>query len=168
MSFKKILIGLGAGIILFSIASPSLVYAEESSTDSSDSSTQATGTGGGAVESAKSGLNALGGKSEDASSIVKKVIDFLLFLIGVIAVIMVIYGGIQYALSAGDPNKVSKAKNTIVYAVIGIVVAMLAFAIVNFVVDQFNKGTSTSSDDSTAEVSKPASSSKSKSKTSEE
>lgn len=56
-----------------------------------------------------------------------------LFLIGAISVIMLIYGGIRYTISMGDAKNVEAAKNTIMYAVIGIVVALLAYAIVNFV-----------------------------------
>jgi hypothetical protein len=56
-----------------------------------------------------------------------------LYLIGAISVLMLIYGGIRYTLSAGDSKAVTDAKNTIMYAIIGIIVALLAFAIVNFV-----------------------------------
>ena len=51
----------------------------------------------------------------------------------IIAVIVIIIGGIFYMTSQGDPGKVSRAKNTILYAVIGLIVSLLAFAIVNFV-----------------------------------
>lgn len=50
---------------------------------------------------------------------------------GIIAVIMIVVGGIYYTTSNGDPNKVTKAKNTIMYAVIGLVIAIVAAAIVN-------------------------------------
>lgn len=56
-----------------------------------------------------------------------------LFLIGAISVLMLIYGGIRYTLSAGKSEEVTKAKDTIMYAIIGIIVAILAYAIVNFV-----------------------------------
>ena len=56
---------------------------------------------------------------------------------------MLIWGGIKYATSAGDSNKVTAAKNTILYAVIGLAVAVLAFAIVNFVVSHLTDGTLT-------------------------
>lgn len=58
----------------------------------------------------------------------------LLFLVGAVAVIALIYGGFLYVTSAGDPGRTKTAKDTIVYSVVGIVVAMLAYAIVNFVV----------------------------------
>jgi hypothetical protein len=58
-----------------------------------------------------------------------------LFLIGAISVLMLIYGGIRYTLSAGDAKAVESAKNTIMYAIIGIIVALLAYAIVHFVLN---------------------------------
>lgn len=65
--------------------------------------------------------------------IVTKGINTALFVIGALAVIMLIYGGIRYTISAGDSKQVEAAKNTILYAIIGIVVALLAGAVVNFV-----------------------------------
>jgi len=53
---------------------------------------------------------------------------------GIIAVGVIIFGGVRYSISQGDPGKVKKAKDTIMYAVIGLVVTLLAFAIVAFVV----------------------------------
>lgn len=72
----------------------------------------------------------------DVNDIVMIVVNTLLFVIGIISVIMIIIGGIMYTTSAGDSGAVTKAKNTILYAVIGLVVALLAFAIVNWVVSQ--------------------------------
>lgn len=68
---------------------------------------------------------------------IRNITNTLMLIVGVIAVIMVIIGGIRYALSGGDENGVKTAKDTILYAVIGIVVAMLAYAIVNFVINRF-------------------------------
>lgn len=69
-------------------------------------------------------------------SIFSKITDTLLFLVGIISVIMLIIGGIRYIVSGGDQNAVTAAKNTILYAIIGIVVAFLAFAAVRFVTGQ--------------------------------
>lgn len=66
-------------------------------------------------------------------SIFKKVTNVLLFLVGAISVIMLIIGGIRYVISGGDQAQVTSAKNTILYAIVGIVVAFLAYAAVNFV-----------------------------------
>lgn len=62
------------------------------------------------------------------------IVNVLLFLIGAISVIMIIYGGIRYTTSGGDAKNVTAAKDTILYAVVGLVVAILAYAIVNFVI----------------------------------
>lgn len=87
------------------------------------------------------GLEQVGGKqTASANDVIKTIINALLFFIGVVAVIMIIWAGIQYTTSAGDSNKVATAKNTIVYAVIGLIVAIFAYAIVNFVVSTFNSG----------------------------
>ncbi len=61
------------------------------------------------------------------------IVNTALFLIGSIAVLMLIYGGIRYTTSGGNEKSVTAAKNTILYAIVGIVVAILAYAIVNFV-----------------------------------
>lgn len=66
-------------------------------------------------------------------SIFTTVVNILLFVIGAISVIMLIWGGIRYTTSAGNAASVTAAKNTIMYAIIGLVVAFLAFAIVNWV-----------------------------------
>ncbi len=65
--------------------------------------------------------------------LVTKIINILLWAIGVVSVIMLIIGGFRYATSNGDSNQVTAAKNTIMYAVIGLVIAIFAYAIVNFV-----------------------------------
>ena len=68
--------------------------------------------------------------------LVQTVTNALLYVIGAISVIMIIVGGIRYVVSNGDSAQITAAKNTILYAVIGLAVALLAFAIVNFVITQ--------------------------------
>lgn len=68
------------------------------------------------------------------TGIFKQVTNTILYIVGIIAVIMLIIGGIKYVVSGGDAKKVTDAKNTVLYAIIGLVIAFLAFAIVNFVV----------------------------------
>lgn len=63
----------------------------------------------------------------------KAITNTLIFLVGAISVIMLIIGGLRYVVSAGDANAISGAKNTILYAIVGLIVAFLAFSIVNFV-----------------------------------
>ena len=64
----------------------------------------------------------------------KKITNTILYIVGIIAVVMLVIGGIKYVISGGDAKKVTDAKNTVLYAIIGLVVAFLAFAIVNFVI----------------------------------
>jgi len=59
----------------------------------------------------------------------------ILLIVGLISVIMLVYGGLRYILSGGDSKKVTDAKNTILYAIIGLIISLLAFAIVNFVLN---------------------------------
>ena len=61
----------------------------------------------------------------------------LLFIVGAIAVIMIVIGGLRYVISGGDASQVQAAKNTILYALVGIIVAILAYAAVNFVINSF-------------------------------
>jgi hypothetical protein len=65
------------------------------------------------------------------------IVNTLLFLIGVAAVIVIILGGITYTASAGSEEAVKRAKNMITYAVIGLVLAISAYAIVNYVIKAF-------------------------------
>ena len=72
----------------------------------------------------------------DVSNIIKAVIGIL----GLVCVIVIIIGGVNYMTSSGDAGKVKKAKHTILYGVIGLVICVLAFAIVNFVLDNILGG----------------------------
>ncbi len=78
-----------------------------------------------------------GGKCPTAStsvdSLVTKIIDIFSWIVGVVSVIMVIYGGFRYVTSGGEAGKVTSAKNTIVYALVGLVIVALAQVIVLFV-----------------------------------
>jgi hypothetical protein len=68
---------------------------------------------------------------------IKTVVNILLFVLGAIAVIMIIIGGIRYTTSNGDQTNIKAAKDIILYAVVGLAVAILSYAIVNFILDAF-------------------------------
>ncbi|CAN5657945.1 hypothetical protein BH23PAT2_BH23PAT2_06020 [soil metagenome] len=79
--------------------------------------------------------------NEDESSgnvldVASTVLDIFSYVIGVAAVVVLFISGVKFATSAGDPAKISNARNTIIYALIGIVVAVLAQSIVLFVLDR--------------------------------
>lgn len=75
-----------------------------------------------------------------SEAIIPRVINLMLFIIGILAIFMIIYGGIRYVLSGGDNTKVKDAKNTILYAIVGLVVALLGYAIVNWIVSVISGG----------------------------
>ena len=75
--------------------------------------------------------------TDNAASMIQIVINILLFLVGTVSVIMIVIGGIRYTTSNGNASQVKEAKDTIIYSVIGLIVAMMAYAIVNFVVGWF-------------------------------
>lgn len=94
-----------------------------------------------AVSDAQQGVSDIGGnEGSNAISLesrIKTIVNILLFILGAIAVVMIIIGGIRYATSNGDSSAITSAKNTILYSVIGLIVAILAYAIVNFILDAF-------------------------------
>jgi hypothetical protein len=67
----------------------------------------------------------------------RTITNVMLYLVGAISVIMLIIGGIRYVVSGGDSTAVQGAKNTILYAIVGIVVSILAYAVVSFVISSF-------------------------------
>ena len=70
------------------------------------------------------------------NALLTKVINIFSAIVGVIAVIMIIVGGLQYITSGGDSGKVGKAKTTIIYALVGLVIVALSQLIVHFVLVQ--------------------------------
>ena len=73
------------------------------------------------------------GNTTTSDSLVKLVMNTMFYIVGIVSIVMIIYGGMKYTISSGDPKKVASAKATILYAVIGLIVALFAVAIVQFV-----------------------------------
>lgn len=82
----------------------------------------------------RDGSCSAGGGGPTLNRLIENVVNILLFIIGAVAVVMIIIGGIRYTTSNGDQAQVTSAKNTILYAVVGLVVAAAAYAIVGFVI----------------------------------
>jgi hypothetical protein len=77
-----------------------------------------------------------GAETSDFNDLLAKIVNIISAIVGVIAVIMIIVGGFKYITSGGDSNNVSGAKNTIIYAIIGLIIVALAQVIVHFVLTQ--------------------------------
>lgn len=87
------------------------------------------------------GVAAAGGDCGNGTAIwdnIRLISNTLIFVVGAIAVIMVIIGGLRYVLSNGDSAGLKSAKDTILYAIIGVVVALVAYALVSFVIGRFS------------------------------
>lgn len=74
-----------------------------------------------------------GGDASAVDNLAVKIVNAMLYLVGAGAVITIIYAGIQYATSGGNSQKIEKAKKVLIYAVVGLVVAIFAYALVNYV-----------------------------------
>jgi len=89
------------------------------------------------VNGATGGSGACGASNSttNLTDAAKNIVNWLSIIVGIVAVIMVIYGGFRYITSGGDSNNVSSAKNTLIYAIIGLVIVALAQVIVHFVLN---------------------------------
>lgn len=129
---KKFLISLAAIALAitgsFAIALPS--YADSSSTKKAACE---AAYGAGTDDYNK----CVSGSTDDAMKKVRDILNVVFAVIGIVAVIMIIYGGIVMMISSGDPGKIKRAKDTIIYSIVGLIIVLLAFAIVNFVVGLF-------------------------------
>jgi Type IV secretion system pilin len=77
-----------------------------------------------------------GGDEDSFNTLLTKIINVISLLVGVVAVIMIIFGGFKYITSGGDTTKVTGAKNTILYGLVGLVIVALAQVLVRFVLKQ--------------------------------
>jgi hypothetical protein len=75
--------------------------------------------------------------TDNVPTFVKTLVNTLLYILGAVSIIVIILSGIFYAVSGGDSSQITRAKNTLLYAVVGLVVAILSYAIVNFVITTF-------------------------------
>lgn len=82
--------------------------------------------------------------TDDLLSTVRNVINVVLGILGVVAVVVIIMGGFSFLTSQGDAGKVMKGRNTIIWGIVGLVVAFSAFAIVNFVLGAVSSNNSNS------------------------
>ena len=77
------------------------------------------------------------GKSIDGDKgLIKTVVNVLLWAVGALSVIMIIFSGFRYITSAGDTSKTKSAQSTLIYSVVGLIVAIMAWAIVNMVINR--------------------------------
>ena len=90
-------------------------------------------SGGILATAAQCNMNGNELKNSDLMATVNKIANVIVSVLGILAVVVIVLGGVQYVTSSGDPGKVKKAKDTILYGIIGLMVALLAYGIVNFI-----------------------------------
>jgi hypothetical protein len=146
---KKILIiTTGLSSLMALTATPALVFAD-ASVDNSITSGICTGVDNGSTGKSlslnpSSTAGATTGCINDQKAgntlgnLISEVINIMSVLVGAICVIMIIVGGFRYVTSGGESNSVSGAKNTIIYAIVGLVIVALAQIIVHFVLSRLN------------------------------
>lgn len=93
-----------------------------------------------AVKQLQCGASAVNGDSTSLTTYIKNIVNMIIFIVGAIAVLMIVIGAARYVTSNGDTAGVTSAKNTIMYAVIGLIVAVMAYSIVGFVVKNIDGG----------------------------
>lgn len=77
-----------------------------------------------------------GAGNTDITDVIRLIVNIFSIIVGFLAVIMIIWGGLRYITSGGDSGKITTAKNTIIYALIGLVIVALAQFIVRFVLSK--------------------------------
>lgn len=123
--FKKIAFGLLTAVVLMAGSLPGTVSAVN--------------------YGLRAGADAARGSEQPAQlfgdgGIFHQITNIMLFMIGILSVIMLIIGGLRYVISGGNKDAVTSAKNTILYAIVGLIVALLAYAAINFVINVFTSG----------------------------
>lgn len=141
---RRTLVIIGSLYALLAISlSPTLVYAEQPSGDITSSVQPGTsicdenvnGVSDSSVcQGSQQGTDKTKNPLFGPNSLLGKIVQAIVFLVGALSVIMIIIGGLRYILSGGDSAGLKSAKDTILYAIIGLVIAIFAQALVSFVV----------------------------------
>jgi len=125
-------------VAVLTLLSPALVPAALAG-----ASTTCTGVSGGIAQGANDtaaggsvNCGSTGVSTTTVGSIAQKIVNFFSIIVGAASIIMIIYGGFRYITSGGDSGRVGNAKNTLIYAIVGLVIVALAQLIVHFVLAQ--------------------------------
>ena len=137
-SLRKIIVTAGAALSL-AIAPAAFVPAVASAQDNPNANignclSQGSGLTTGNGTTCTAGDTASG--AQKIQDIVTLIINIFSVIVGIVAVIMILVGGFKYITSGGDSGNISSAKNTIVYAVIGLIIVALSQFIVKFVLNK--------------------------------
>ena len=119
---------IAAFLLMLGITAASFIYATQPAIAANDWNKEACNS---ADEAQKAALGCE--MNATAPSVVEGIINGVITVIGIVAVIVVVVGGQRFIVSQGDPGKITAARGMIIYGLVGLIVALLAFAVVNFV-----------------------------------
>ena len=109
----------------FVLTMPVLVYAAPGDVVCDQLNTQSQGT-----------VKCDGSSESSVSKIIEQVVNLLTFIIGTAAVVIIVVAGLMYVVSGGNPQNTARAKDAIIYAVVGLIVTVMARLVVNFVISR--------------------------------
>ncbi len=129
MVTKRIITSVVTSLLLFGVGSVIVFAAPAVNAASTSEACSAIGSGSAFCSSTSDQIDGSGGFA-------RVITNLLLFIVGTAAVVMIIIGGIRYVTSNGDASNIKQAKDTIMYSVVGLIVAIMAWGIVSFVIDR--------------------------------
>lgn len=122
-------------VALLTLLAPTVVPAIASASCSATASSVSQGvniaTGASTNNCSSASVN-----NNDIGKAAREIVTLFSIIVGVVSILMIIYGGFRYITSGGDSGKVGNAKNTLIYAIVGLVIVALAQLIVHFVLNQ--------------------------------
>lgn len=89
---------------------------------------------------------------DGANGVIRVISNILIWVVGIVAVIMIVWSGLKYMTAAGDSSKLASAKSSLIYAIVGLIVAIMAYAIVNFIMDRLNVSSASKSSGGSSSV----------------
>ena len=110
-----------------------------SSTFAAQCSSSVCGEDSGYPDSVKAACGCGNSSSKELPDVVINIINIIIGISGIVAVVFIVIGGINYMTSTGDAGKVKKAKDTIIYAVIGLVICVLSLLLIIILIKKFKK-----------------------------
>lgn len=139
-SAKNILFASLISLFLLSFSSINSVSAQNTKKDlCSGANLDLSGSSGCKVDSQGEDVNS----EEELNNLIQNIVNIFTIIVGIVAVIMIIVGGFNFITSGGDSSKVTSARNTIIYAIIGLVIVVFAQVIARFVLQESTKAAST-------------------------
>jgi len=132
---KTILITSAASLALLAVPLLATLSMQAQAVDINKCLSQGSGLNGTLSGDCQADPNA-GSGTDNISSIMTLIVNIISIVVGFVSVVMIIWGGMKYVTSGGESGKITSAKNTIMYALIGLVVVALAQFIVRFVLKQ--------------------------------